>query len=69
MDLTTATDAELDALRIDVLTEQERRTRAEQLPAQLADMARDAVAAGADPDALLEQLTAALTTPDEETPA
>lgn len=69
MDLTTATDAELDALRIDVLTEQERRSRAEQLPAQLADMARDAVAAGADPDALLEQLTAALTTPDEETPA
>lgn len=69
MDLATLTDEQLDARRIAVLTEQERRQRLAQLPEQLAGMARDAVAAGADPDALLEQLTAALTTPDQETPA
>lgn len=69
MDLTTLTDEQLDARRVAVLTEQERRQRLEQLPEQIAGMARDAVAAGADPAALLEQITDALTTPDEETPA
>lgn len=62
MDLTTLTDDQLDAQRVAVLTEQERRQRLAQLPDQLTGMARDAVAAGVDPDQLLEQLTDALTT-------
>ena len=67
MDLTTLTDEQLDDHRRAVLIEQERRAKLAQLPDQLAGMARDAVAAGADPDQLLEQLTDALTTTDEET--
>ena len=52
MDLTTLTDEELDELRRDVLTEQERRTKIANLPDQLADMTRDALAAGCDADDL-----------------
>lgn len=66
MDLTTLTDDELDALRIDVLKEQERRERVEQLPDQLATLARDAAEAGCDPDALRARVDEALT---EEDPA
>ena len=61
MDLTTLTDEQLDVHRVAVLTEQERRQRLEQLPGQLAAMARDAAAAGCDPDAVLECVTDALT--------
>lgn len=60
MDLTTLTDQELDELRRDVLTEQERRTKITQLPDQLADMTRDALAAGCDPDTLREKVDDAL---------
>ena len=67
MDLTTLTDDQLDAHRVEVLTEQERRAKLAQLPDQLADMARDAAAAGCDRDELLERVTDALTT-DEEAP-
>ena len=67
MDLTTLTDDQLNARRIAVLTEQERRQRVAQLPDQLAAMARDAAEAGCDRDELLERVTDALTT-DEETP-
>ena len=67
MDLTTLTDDQLDARRIAVLTEQERRAKLAQLPDQLADMARDAAAAGCDRDELLERVADALTT-DQETP-
>lgn len=68
MDLTTLTDEQLDDHRRAVLTEQERRQRLEQLPDQIAGMARDAAAAGCDPDALLERVTDALTTEQETTP-
>ena len=61
MDLSTLTDDQLDARRVAVLTEQERRRKIAQLPENLADMARDAVAAGCDPDELLDGLTDALT--------
>lgn len=60
MDLTTLTDEQLDARRIAVLTEQERRAKLAQLPDQLATMARDAAEAGCDRDELLERVTDAL---------
>ena len=60
MDLTTLTDGQLDAHRRAVLIEQERRAKIAQLPDQLADMARDAAAAGCDRDELLERVTDAL---------
>ena len=62
MDLTTLTDDQLDARRRAVLTEQERRAKLAQLPDQLADMARDAAAAGCDRDELIERVTDALAT-------
>ena len=67
LDLTTLTDEQLDAHRRAVLIEQERRAKLAQLPDQLADMAREAAAAGCDRDELIERVTDALTTTDEET--
>ena len=64
MDLTNLTDDDLDALRRDVLNEQERRVKVAQLPDQLATMARDAVQAGCDPEVLRERVDDALT-PEE----
>lgn len=61
MDLTTLTDEQLDEHRRTVLIEQERRAKIAQLPDQLADMARDAVAAGCDPDTIRERVDDALT--------
>ena len=61
MDLATLTDEQLDAHRVAVLTEQERRAKLEQLPDQLAAMTRDAVAAGVDPDVLRDRVDEALT--------
>lgn len=60
MDLTTLTDEQLDARRVAVLTEQERRQRLAQLPDQLATMARDAAEAGCNPDDLIKRVTGAL---------
>lgn len=61
MDLTTLTDEQLDDHRRAVLTEQERRAKLAQLPDQLAAMARDAVAAGCDPETLRDRVGEALT--------
>lgn len=58
--LTTLTDDELDAHRIAVLTEQERRRKVAALPDDLAAMARDAVAAGCDPEELRARVDKAL---------
>ena len=60
MDLTALSDEQLDARRIALLTEQERRAKLASLPDNLAAMARDAVAAGCSPDDLLDRLTDAL---------
>ena len=60
-DLTALTDDGLDALRVAVLTEQERRARLATGPARLADDARALVAAGADPDTLRDAVEDALT--------
>ena len=59
-DLTSLTDDDLDALRVAVLTEQERRARIATGPARLADDARALVAAGADPDSLRDAVEGAL---------
>lgn len=60
MDLRDLHDDDLDALRRDVLAEQERRAKIAHLPDQLAGMARDAAAAGCDRRALIERVTDAL---------
>lgn len=60
MDLTTLTDDQLDAHRLHILTEQKRRAKLAQLPDQLAAMARDAVAAGCDPDVIRGRVDDAL---------
>ena len=46
LDLTTLEPDVLDAMRIAILTEQERRQRVAELPAQITDACRAAVAAG-----------------------
>ena len=66
IDLTTLEDDVLDRMRVSILSEQERRAKLAQLPDQLADMARDAAAAGCDRDELLERVTDALTTEQAE---
>lgn len=43
------TDAELDALRVDVLKEQERRENLAQIPAQINELRDKYVAGGGDP--------------------
>ncbi len=63
-DLTNAetwTDADLDQLRVAVLTEQERRARVTAAPMQLADLTRSAIASGCDPQALVDAVTDAAT--------
>ena len=60
-DAETWTDADLDALRTVILTEQERRTRVTAAPAQLADLTRSAIASGCDPQALVDAVTDAAT--------
>lgn len=65
MDLHTLTDAELSNFRQQAAAEQARRRKLAQLPDDLSDMARDAAAAGCDPDELLERVTDALITDQE----
>ena len=60
-DAETWTDADLDALRVAVLAEQERRTRVAAAPMQLADLTRSAIASGCDPQALVDAVTDAAT--------
>ena len=61
-DADTWTDADLDALRVAALTEQERRTRVTAAPMQLADLTRSAIASGCNPQALVDAVTDAATT-------
>lgn len=60
-DADTWTDDDLDALRVAVATEQERRARVTAAPAQLADLTRSAIASGCDPQALVDAVTNAAT--------
>lgn len=58
-DLTTLTDDQLDELRVQVLTEQERRTNLTAIPAQVADLCRTYKEGGGDPDLLVQAVTGA----------
>lgn len=58
MDLTVLTDEDLDAHRLAVLAEQERRANLAAIPAQVSQLAQAYTAAGGDP----ADLTAALGT-------
>ena len=60
-DAETWTDADLDALRVAALREQERRARVAAAPTQLADLTRSAIASGCDPQALVDAVTDAAT--------
>ena len=60
-DAETWTDDDLDALRVAVLTEQERRTRVDAAPAQVANLVRSAISAGCDPQALVDAASDAAT--------
>lgn len=57
MDLTTLTDEQLDARRIAVLTEQERRANLALIPEQIAAMAKTYRDGGGDEQALTDALT------------
>lgn len=57
MDPTTLTDEDLDALRVDVLTEQERRANLERIPEQVAELCRTYREGGGDPTVLEQAVT------------
>lgn len=57
MDLKTFEDDELDALRCDVLTEQERRVNLAAIPEQIASLAKMYRDGGGDEETLQEALT------------
>lgn len=63
IDLKPLTDDQLDQLRVDVLTEQERRANLAQIPAQVTELARTYRAGGGDEDALIQAISH---TPDPE---
>ena len=60
-DTTTWADDDLDALRVAVAVEQERRARVTAAPTQLADLTRSAIASGCNPQALVDAVTDAAT--------
>lgn len=60
-DADTWTGDDLDALRVAVAVEQERRARVAAAPMQLADLTRSAIASGCDPQALVDAVTDAAT--------
>lgn len=57
-DLRALTDDDLDTLRRDVLTEQERRAALATIPETVADLAHTYTAGGGDPDTLRAALDA-----------
>lgn len=54
IDFSRFDDDQLDALRVDVLTEQERRSNLAAIPGQVSDLSRTYVEGGGDP-AVLER--------------
>lgn len=61
VDFSRFDDEQLDQLRVDVLTEQERRANLTQIPAQVTELAKTYRDGGGNPD----DLVAAITTPDD----
>lgn len=59
-ELSTLTDEQLDALRIEAATEQERRTRMRQVPLDIAASAKRFVEDGGDPEEIRAALTETL---------
>ena len=57
MDLRDLTDEDLDQLRVNVLTEQERRANLAAIPDQIAELARKFRHGGGDEQALTDALT------------
>ena len=57
MDLKALSTEELDALRIDVLTEQERRANLAAIPEQIKELAEKFRDGGGDEDAIRDALT------------
>ena len=53
-DLTTLTDGDLDALRVRVLTEQERRANLAQIPATIQELASKYTEGGGDREELIK---------------
>lgn len=52
MNLKDLSDNDLDALRVDVLVEQERRENLAQIPSQIVELREKYVSGGGDPDDL-----------------
>ena len=59
VNITALTDDALEALHVDVLTEQERRNNLAQIPAQVTRLAEAYRAGGGGEDALIEAISAA----------
>lgn len=57
IDLSTLTDEQLGQLRVDVLTEQERRANLAQIPATISELADQYEAGGGSRQALIDSLT------------
>lgn len=57
IDFTKYDDIQLDRLRVDVLTEQERRTNLAQIPAQVTELAKTYRAGGGGEDALIQAIS------------
>lgn len=57
VDFSRFDDEQLDALRVDVLTEQERRANLAQIPAQVTELAKTYRAGGGDEDALIQAIS------------
>lgn len=57
IDFTKFGDEQLDQLRVDVLTEQERRSNLAQIPAQVTELAKTYRAGGGDEDALIQAIS------------
>lgn len=58
VDFTKFDDAQLDQLRVEVLTEQERRANLAHIPEQVAELARTYRAGGGDENALMDAISA-----------
>ena len=63
IDLTTLSDDEFDQLRVDVLTEKERRDSLAQIPAQVTALAKTYRAGGGDANTLMDAVRT--TTPED----
>lgn len=57
VDFSRFDDGQLDALRVDVLTEQERRANLEQIPAQVTELATQGRVIGVEEQVMVEAVT------------